>query len=1294
MQPWFTRWLLRLSAAALLVSSRLPAQEPELLLRVTFDDLTANAQVAQGNPKSSLTRDLGLTAKEGFNKKTALVLGDGEECAYEIRGNLNLSAGTISFWARPYNWNDTEGRFKKFFQVYGSEDGVPFGMYIDSPNSPGAARVVMNQGESGRAGSKLYQFNGRADWKSRKWHKIDVTWDERHLAIYVNGRLGERKEIEGIRFPKFEKGKFRLVPIFHSGDGTFHNGQDRSLIDDFEIHGGPLSADRILQRYLADIGGELPPPALIVPRASTPVLVDGRLDEGTWSTASRVPILINAATTYPHSQWACASICYDDANLYVGFRSDKNSEPPLVAARERDGNVWEDDAFELFLTPAPTTPKDFFQFVFNAASVVYDARHGQSHWNGRVSVKTAVADDHWTAEAAIPFADLDAGTPQAGDTWLGNFCRDWARPKPARTIYTGWAYIQGGFLLEPEKYGRLIFTDSTRGASLDLSPALNTGTLDATAAIGGPGKLDVSVKSESGTVFQETADFNNQTRITKRLKDVKEGVLSIVMKADAQDLLSFSTRFMANEPVEIAWLPDPVNKKLGLIADLSNVEPEWLSLVAAGKAALDVSLAGPKADKGAASFPLDQPTGTFTIPCAYEAGDYELTCRLRAAGMARPLEMIKTLEMPELPWADSQVGISDQVLDPWTPLKYQGDARVSCWGRTYAFDGPFLKEAVNRGRNVLAGPITMTLTTPAGTGELVSTGSKPLRQDPHRAEIVGTGNFGPAGIDADWSMWMEYDGLTVATVTLKPAPEGCDVHRFVLRIPLRSDLVKYLRGGTHMGMIKTGRIAWDGKRHEDAFQPFLWACTETEGFLYFCESEAGWVNPAGARTVVVQAGIEAFIELTIIGQDVRMARPQSYTFGFQATPVKPLAKDRRAWNFGMHGPTKHINARNWMTGYSEQDGHWKVLNVEAVRKFDAAQRAEGVKLLYYGCTSCTPDHNPTYNLYEKLWASSFAASYSNVNDATQFRPAWVPYRLAAVCPGDRSFQEFMLYCGDKFLRQCGVPGLYMDTDGVMACDNPYHGHRFTDQFGKTGVTYTILSKRDFSKRLAAIVRSFPDERRWWMTHSHAKLVPPVHAFADFWLPGEENTHQLRGNKWWYMDTLDDVAWRVEYADHASGLVHTFLPEFMRGTADKSDLDGPQPSDSLLAMCAVTDVNTTGGFMNRDAMGEWWGLRKRLDLINADFVGYWEDNCPVKTATPEALVSLYKTPGGRFIIPVTNRLPNPIEVTVTVDLTALGLEGKVVTAVDERTGKPLELKDGTFTVPVRERNYTFASLTGK
>ena len=40
------------------------------------------------------------------------------------------------------------------------------------------------------------------------------------------------------------------------------------------------------------------------------------------------------------------------------------------------------------------------------------------------------------------------------------------------------------------------------------------------------------------------------------------------------------------------------------------------------------------------------------MPCGYGAGHYELICRLNAAERARPLEMVKSLEIPTLPWVD------------------------------------------------------------------------------------------------------------------------------------------------------------------------------------------------------------------------------------------------------------------------------------------------------------------------------------------------------------------------------------------------------------------------------------------------------------------------------------------------------------------------------------------------------------------------------------------------------------------------------------------------------------------
>ena len=1304
---WFTR-LLMLVVAALSVSSRAPAQEPELLFRVAFDDLTANAQVAKGNPKSSLTRDLGLTAKEGF-KGTGLVLGDDETCSYAVKGNLDMSSASVSFWVKPANWNDKDGRFRKFFQVRGTEDGTPFVLYIDSPTNGGSARVVLGHGTPNTPGHKLYQLNGPADW-SGKWQKIDVTWDSGSLAIYVNGRPGEKRDLVGVVLPKLENQEFGLVPIFHSGDGRYHNGKDRSYIDEVEIWRGVLSADRVRQRYLAETGGALPPPEVTVPRVDGAVNVDGKLDDGAWASASRVPIPMDASTGYPHTRWAAASICYDDKNLYVGLSSPKEGGKLTANVKEHDGSTYEDDAFELFLIPDPKAAGNFFQFIINSAGVVFDARFNDTKWNSGIVFKTNVEKDSWTVEAAIPFEKLGVEAPKPGSQWLANFCRDWRRQAPFRPAYTCWAFLGNGFLQGTERCSRLNFIEGTEGVRFEMSPQVAAGKLD--LSIAGTTGLNaaVSVKSENvGALDKKRTLDKGVFKLQEQIQNVKEGTFAIsVTDAGGKSVLSYAMRFMVTEPIDLGWIPDPAGKRLSMEANFTNIDPVWLKPLTEGKGQLEISFLGPegpkdnpqfKRDQGSALFKIKGVGDTFTIPFGYVPGEYQITFRITAPGQGEAFEAVKRMTIPELPWVGTKAGITDQVLDPWTPMKYTGENTASCWNRTYSFDGPFLAKAVNGGKEILRGPIQMTVKTEKDSEPtpLKTTFAKQDRKDPSRSEWSGKGTFAKAGVQVAWSAWMEYDGLAVASVTQTPEAKDARIQALSLQIPLRSDVVKYLRGSSQTGQIKSGRMPWDGKLwRSNKFEPFVWACNEDEGFLYFCESEANWVYPEGTPVVEVYGGQDARIELKLIAAPTALPGPITYTFAFQATPVKPLQRELRNWRFGWGGtpPSKHQTARNWFTHYAEQEGNYKVLRPDVLKAADQKLRKSGIKMLYYGCTSCTADHNPTWDLYKKLWANNFSASYANTDMKTAFRDAWpVEYRLAAVCPASKSFNEFMIYYAEKTLRQTGISGFYTDTDGLVACDNFTDGCGFTDAFGKKGVTFTFMGKREFSKRMAAIHRQAGGERRYWMTHAHAKLFPPSHCWADFWLPGEENAGVLATDKWFYMDTLDDVAWRVEYGDKASGLIHCFLPEFKRGAKNyfSGDLAGPQPGESLIAMAAVTDANMTGGFMNPDVMSNFWDLLVRLKVVDSKFIGYWEDHCPVKTATQKALVSLYKTPGGGFVLPVTNRLPNPADVTVTVDLKALGLRVGGVVAVDERTGARLALKDGRFTVPVKGRNYTYVSL---
>jgi hypothetical protein len=372
---------------------------------------------------------------------------------------------------------------------------------------------------------------------------------------------------------------------------------------------------------------------------------------------------------------------------------------------------------------------------------------------------------------------------------------------------------------------------------------------------------------------------------------------------------------------------------------------------------------------------------------------------------------------------------------------------------------------------------------------------------------------------------------------------------------------------------------------------------------------------------------------------------------------------------------------NWITGWSLHEGVFAVADPEALGEFASGWRNRGLSLLLYGATSATPGLGAVFRLFEADWRSAYAASFPGETAATQFRGALPPHRTVGVCPATRSFQDMLLQQAQALVRYPGVAGLYTDTDGVLADDNALHGCGFEDAFGQRGVTFGILAKRRFAKRMAAIVRQAPGGRGYWMSHSHAQLVPPVHGFADFWHPGEELRSQAVRNPFFYVDGLDPTAWRVEYRGESSGVVHIFLPEL----ASPPD---PAATQAMLAMAAVNDVNVAAVFSDRSAVGESWGLRKRLGLLDADFVGHWEPSCPVKVATGNATASAYRTAEG-WVLAVANPLARAQTIRLRLDRERIG--PAVTEAVDARTGDRLPIREGELEVSLAPRGFTYLPL---
>ncbi|MBC8871233.1 MAG: hypothetical protein H8E44_17540 [Planctomycetes bacterium] len=992
-----------------------PSLSPDLLFRASFDRLAAFADYARGKPESTLDQSLELRAKPGV-KGHCLLVEEGEQCVYDAQGNFDLAAGTISLWVKPANWSDQDGRYVAFLNVYGrvKESDKGFGMSIDKSDAAGTARAHLSFGSRQRHPDyKLYLALGKAAWQPDTWHKLDVTWDSKHLAIYVDGKLSNKQDLPDVPFPELVNPKIELVRKYPTAPSNLRNAKDQTYIDELEIYKGAHSAARVLERYLAD------------------------------------------------------------------------------------------------------------------------------------------------------------------------------KPEAAKQL----------------------------------------------------------------------ADYRST------LKDLRG--------------------------LRITYVPDVPRSKLGIELDLANLDPEWLSAVKAGKASLNIETKGPSGDESRADVQLTGPAARAELPCQFPEGVYSLTYTIGASDNEQPLVVEDTLEVPNLEWVGSNVGVSDEVLDPWTPLAYDGDHIVGCWGRQYEFAGPLPSRVVNQGDDILRGPMTLTLKTPTTQAALIEESRKAVQTDSNRGEFTGTSSFEGTGAAVEWNTWIEYDGLVVSTFTITPPDGGLGVASLTMNIPLRTGL-KYIRGARK----SPNRLEWDGLLWESHFEPFLWISDEDEGFLYFCESDANWVYPSGQPVTVVRGGEEPSIELRIINQPVEVTKPIRYQFGFQATPVKPLMKGWREMNFGPGLPIRHQTHQPWMNGYAYYTGLWQAARPDRMRQFDQERHDKGILTFYYATTSCTPNHNPAYKLFKTLWNDPYPAQFGPYGGKeTGFMPATPTHHLVPVCPGAPTLVEYEVWLAKKLHEQVGAAAFYTDCDGIWPCENSRHGCGFTDAFGRTGVSWSILGKRHFAKRMATLCRQIrrDGDRGYWMTHAHSKLVPPVHCFADFFWPGEEYTHRLYGNRWYYIDDMPEADYRVQLSGDSSGLVHIFLPEFKRGTKDPTDVDQPQPTASLLAMCAVNDVNTSASYMHLPSMGEWWGIRKKLGLNEAEFIAYWREDCPVQATGAGELASVYKWPR-RAAVAVANRLPGDADVTVRIGLDELGFGSRPVMATDARTGKTVDVSKDRFTVPVRGRDYTFVSLT--
>lgn len=207
-------------------------------------------------------------------------------------------------------------------------------------------------------------------------------------------------------------------------------------------------------------------------RISSKIDIDGFLDEAAWRDGQNITSFLQRSPHYgvPPSESTAVTILFDSENLYVGVRC-FDSQPECIEANmtQRDSELWNDDAFEIFIDSFHDRQSCSY-FVINPLGTQTDGRctgNGtsvESIWDGDWKATARVTPWGWCGELAIPFFNLpfDSGPDQI---WGINLMRVHKRTGQDHL----WQLERQFFRVSD--YGRLVgLSNLSRGRALEVMP--------------------------------------------------------------------------------------------------------------------------------------------------------------------------------------------------------------------------------------------------------------------------------------------------------------------------------------------------------------------------------------------------------------------------------------------------------------------------------------------------------------------------------------------------------------------------------------------------------------------------------------------------------------------------------------------------------------------------------------------------------------------------------------------------------------------------------------------------------
>lgn len=583
-------------------------------------------------------------------------------------------------------------------------------------------------------------------------------------------------------------------------------------------------------------------------------------------------------------------------------------------------------------------------------------------------------------------------------------------------------------------------------------------------------------------------------------------------------------------------------------------------------------------------------------------------------------------------WRGNNIGVDNSVPNPWVPLTLQentGGYKISCWGRVYEFDSKsLLRQVWAKGDPLLERPVIIKYGI---NNSWQAVAKKIIRKNQSQITIEllsKTINQKGDVVNLKTNILLTYDGLVFYKLQLNSKSLLSDA--ISVEIPIKNEYTKLMHRWNYAsnknkqwwvsGLFPSG--------DQMSYIPYFWSGNSEKGLFWFAESPHNWLNYKDNSAIIfAKNASNTFAKpaavLNLVKEDQIRSTSWSFEFGMQATPVKP-STDKR--NLILSGGATSTVGLIW----SDADrpyglkfyGYPEPKNATAFNAHVSNIQKESKKAIVYNCLSFISDASPEGRQFKSQW--NINAKADMASDVRAYAGAFARINFT-----DRDYQDFIVWKSDQFLKNANFDGYYLDNVMIENLNFNKLVKKFPDN-KETLPYYPILEARRLYERFYKMVKNRGKEKLV-ITHSSSRVVPPILAFSDAYVDGEqfrENGARVNDD---YLKVTNLSSFQSEFSGKPFGLNGIFLPAF-----EKKNYLSAIPTRYLAAILIQHDIPAWPIWSAPIVWDEVYKAFNNFPLfLKSDFFPYYGPVSLVKSESANVLVSAYKNQYDEYLCVVSN-----------------------------------------------------------